>query len=277
MTERTESGGAGRPVSEGLPRISIATPSFNQGRFLERAINSVLEQDYPNTEFVVMDGGSTDESLEVIQRYASRIDRWRSGPDGGQSAAINTAWKDATGDVLAWLNSDDAYLPGTLKVVGAWFRDHPSQCVLVDERGREIARVGRPYSRRRMLLSHQPIPQPSAFLRRELLDRIGLLDERLDYVMDYELFLRAAAVDAPAFVARPLSLATVHAASKTLAGRDRMVAERQAIRRRYARGLERPVVACQPIASSAYHALPAALRRPIDRLRPSRSADEAQA
>src|ERR1700693_1288297 len=101
-----------------IPRITVVTPSYQQSRWLERSIESVLGQGYPDLEYIVLDGGSTDGSLAVIERHANRLARWSSGPDGGQAAAIDAGWRSATGDVLAWLNSDDFYLPGTLEIVG---------------------------------------------------------------------------------------------------------------------------------------------------------------
>src|SRR5262249_50436312 len=109
-----------------LPRISVVTPSFKQGRYLEAAIRSVLDQDYPHPAYTVMDGGSPDGSVDTIRRHAGRLAHWVSAPDGGQSAAIASGFRRATGDVLAWLNSDDIYLPGALERVGRVFEQSPS-------------------------------------------------------------------------------------------------------------------------------------------------------
>ena len=124
-----------------MPRITIVTPSYQQGRWLERSIRSVLDQGYPNLEYMVLDGGSTDASVGIIERYGDRLARWSSGPDGGQAAAVDAGWRSATGEILGWLNSDDFYLPGTLELVGRWFADHPDRgfvygrCRLVDPDG----------------------------------------------------------------------------------------------------------------------------------------------
>ena len=113
-----------------LPRITVVTPSFNQARYLDRTIRSVLDQGYPNLEYMVLDAGSTDGSLDIIKRYSDRLDYWRSGPDNGQSAAVNEGWQRASGEVMAWLNSDDFYLPGALDFVGNHFRVHPEDWVI---------------------------------------------------------------------------------------------------------------------------------------------------
>lgn len=108
-----------------LPKISVVTPSFNQGRFLEATLTSVLSQGYPDLELLVMDGGSTDGSVEILERHADRLAHWRSAPDGGHYAAINEGFGRATGDVLAWLNSDDLYFPWTLRSVATIFAELP--------------------------------------------------------------------------------------------------------------------------------------------------------
>jgi len=166
-----------------LPRITIVTPSFNQAQFLERTIRSVLDQEYPDLEYLVMDGGSTDGSVEIIRRFAERLTYWTSGPDGGQAAAINAGWRMAHGEVLAWLNSDDVFLPGALSAVGHAFQEHPKavlvygQTQLVDPDGLLLGTVGSAYRQRTLLYSHQLIPQPSSFFRRSAVEAVGLLDE----------------------------------------------------------------------------------------------------
>ena len=260
----------------GLPRITVIIPSFNQARFLDRAMASVLEQDYPALEVMVLDGGSTDGSPGLIERRAPALAYWRSERDRGQTAAINEGWARAHSDVLAWLNSDDAYAPGALHFVGAWFRDHPAtgllygKCEVVDADSRRIGVVGSPYRRSTMLFSHQPIPQPAAFVASGLVQRLGPLDERLDYVMDYEFFLRAAKVTVPTFVPRILALATRHPDAKTVSSAEAMAHERDEIRRRYARTWERPLVAIQPHATRAFRRFPNVVRAVLGRARPTR-------
>ena len=259
-----------------LPRITVVTPSFNQARYLERTICSVLEQGYADLEYMVLDAGSTDGSREIIERYAERIDYWRSAPDGGQSAAINEGWRRSRGQVLSWLNSDDYYLPGALQFVGEFFRDHPDEWVVygsweaVDDEGRRLNYAGSRFSRRTMILSRNTIPQPSSFIHRRAIDAVGLLDERLRYTMDLDLFLRIADHRAPRFVSRPLAAATMHSDAKTFSQRDAMARERYEVRRRHARGAEVPLVILQPLQSRAFHALPPFARRAINAVRPRR-------
>jgi glycosyltransferase involved in cell wall biosynthesis len=112
-------------VKSELPKISIVTPSFNQGRFIEKTILSVIEQDYPNLEYIIIDGGSTDESVEIIKKYEKHLAYWVSEPDRGQSHAINKGFERATGEIFGWLNSDDWYHPGALKALAEAFAANP--------------------------------------------------------------------------------------------------------------------------------------------------------
>ena len=259
-----------------LPRITVVMPSFQQARWLERSIRSVLDQGYDDLELIVLDGGSSDESVEIIRRNATGIARWTSGPDGGQAAAIEAGWRSATGEILAWLNSDDFYTQGTLEFVGRWFNDHPERgflyglCRLVDPDGRPLGVVGSRYTRPGLLFSHQMIPQPAAFLRRELVDRAGSVDPSLRYSMDYDLFLRASAIERPAFVQRVLAEATIHPDAKTTRDAGPAMAETRSLRRRHARGLERVIVELQRASSVIYHHLPARARQLVSRARPTR-------
>src|SRR4030067_2556851 len=126
------------------PLVSIVTPSYNQAEFLEKTILSVINQDYPRLEYFVMDGGSTDGSLEIIKRFEHRITNWISEPDRGQSDAINKGWSMASGDIFAWLNSDDMYAPGAVQAAVQAFRENPEagmvygDAILVDRDGNEL-------------------------------------------------------------------------------------------------------------------------------------------
>jgi glycosyltransferase involved in cell wall biosynthesis len=258
-----------------LPRISIVTPSYNQGAFLERTIRSVLDQGYPNVEYFVMDGGSTDDSLAIIERYADRIDYWVSQRDNGQSAAINAGWRRATGDILCWLNSDDYYLPGTLQFVGEFFAANPEvallygTCECVDAEGRRIGYLGTSMNRRTLLLSRQIIPQPSAFFGRHAVEEVGIVDEELRYSFDYDFLLRLTAkANQVEYTPRPLAAFTIHADAKTTRDVQPAKQETYLVRMRYAHGLDRLIVRAQPLASRLYHVLPPRVRRAVDQLRP---------
>ncbi|NVO00781.1 MAG: glycosyltransferase, partial [Geobacteraceae bacterium] len=138
------SNGVKNKVMTAPPKITIVTPSYNQGRFLEKTILSVLDQGYPNLEYIVIDGGSTDESVEIIKKYADRLTYWVSEPDRGQSHAINKGFERATGEIFGWLNSDDWYHPGALQAVAEAFAANPDVGAvvgageMVDEEGKQL-------------------------------------------------------------------------------------------------------------------------------------------
>jgi glycosyltransferase involved in cell wall biosynthesis len=226
-----------RRLTMALPRISVVTPSFNQGRYLETAIRSVLDQDYPNVEYLIMDGGSTDGSVDIIRRYADRLAYWVSAPDGGQSAAIASGFQRSTGDVLGWLNSDDVYLPGALSRVAQTFAQSPSVDFvygtrrIIDEAGRMI-RAHRPPTllHKYYFIFGQWIPQECAFWRRTLYDRVGGLDPTLSFSLDFSLFIRMWAKGRFKRIDAELGALRSHAETKTNLSSDVMVREGAAIR-----------------------------------------------
>jgi glycosyltransferase involved in cell wall biosynthesis len=195
-----------------LPLISIVTPSYNQARFLEETLRSVVSQAYPRTEHIVVDGGSTDGSVDIIRRYAPHLQSWVSEPDRGQSHAINKGLAQAQGDVLTWLNSDDTYLPGALDEVGRFFADNPDVDLVYGDYVYTDA-GGRPMRRRHVfdsiayesLLYHDYLGQPAVFFRRSLFEKVGPLDESLHYCMDWDLFLRMWPVCRPRHLPRVLA------------------------------------------------------------------------
>jgi len=270
-------------MSIGLPTITVVTPSLNQARFLDRTIRSVLDQGYPRLEYIIMDGGSTDGSLNIIERYGPRLSRWVSGPDGGQAAAINAGWRMATGAVLAWLNSDDFYLPGALMKVGEAFASSPDASVVygqtqrVDADGRQIGTIGSPFHWRTLLYSYQVIPQPSAFFSRTALDAAGPLDESLRFSMDYDLLLRLVRKDHPIMLPTALAGTTIHDDAKTTLHAAAARRETHQVRLRYARGLGAVLVQIQPALLGGFHRLPRILREMLRRLGPRRVYQDAAA
>jgi carbamoyltransferase len=179
-----------------LPRISIVTPSFMQCRFLEHTIQSVLSQCYPCLEYVVQDGGSTDGTLELLKRYDSRAVRWRSARDGGQADAVARGFEGSTGEVMAWLNSDDLFLPGALGYVGGYFARHPEvdviygHRVLIDGEGLEVGRWVLPRHCGRDLRWVDYVPQETLFWRRSVWERVNGIDTGFHFALDWDLLLR---------------------------------------------------------------------------------------
>jgi glycosyltransferase involved in cell wall biosynthesis len=182
------------------PAITIITPSLNQAAFIERTLRSVLEQGYEQLEYLVVDGGSTDGAVEIIERYADRLSWWVSEPDRGQTDAINKALRRATGDIIGYVNSDDYLLPGALDAVAAAFgrssRRWVSGACRIEDADGDLERVWRPTppQGRRFSWLVQPwaVPQPASFWRRELFDELGPFREDLHYVFDTEFMLRLA-------------------------------------------------------------------------------------
>jgi glycosyltransferase involved in cell wall biosynthesis len=181
------------------PVVSIITPSYNQAQFLEEAILSVFNQDYPHIQYIIIDGGSTDGSIDVIRKYESRLKYWVSEPDSGQSDAINKGWEKATGDIIAWLNADDSYCPDTFSKVADIFAENP-ETILVhgaantyDQSGKDILFTSYPFDMDPydMIASGGGVTtQPSVFIRRSVLDEVGYLNPDLHYIMDWEYWIR---------------------------------------------------------------------------------------
>ena len=208
------------------PRISIITPSYNQGQFLEETIRGVLDQGYPNLEYMIIDGGSTDDSVEIIRKYADRLAYWVSEPDRGQSHAINKGFQRATGDILVWLNSDDVYLPGTLHTVGRFFVEHPDVDMVygdqieIDEAGQVLRALRSLNFNRWVLLARgMSVSQPASFIRRQVYEQVGGPDEALYWNMDYDYVLRIAfSGHKIKRIAQPLARFRLHSTSKTVTG-----------------------------------------------------------
>ncbi len=226
-TEETEHESAGTGFLQEPPKISIVTPSYNQGQFIEATIRSVLLQGYPDIEYMIIDGGSSDQSAAIIEKYSPWLSYWVSERDRGQSHAINKGLSRATGDVVAYINSDDVYLRNAFKkvalglqsglpcnwIVGACYvmydHDHPQRC----DMPRFTDDLEAWYGRRCGL------PQPSTFLRRELLTRNGLFEESLSYGFDHEYWIRLIlSGNRPRLLNSALASFTLHGGAKTASG-----------------------------------------------------------
>ena len=208
----------------------MVTPSFNHGRFIRETIESVLIQRYPRIEYLVVDGGSTDETIGILESYGHRLS-WVSEPDGGQTHAINKGWRRARGAIIAYLNSDDTYLPGAVETAVAALHAHPDAGAVygegyhVDEAGRVIARYPtEPFDMIRLAQTCF-ICQPTVFLRRDVVERLGFLDESRRYCMDYDLWIRLAHASRFAYVPEYLANTRMHSATVTHALRGPVHAE----------------------------------------------------
>lgn len=232
-----------------LPKISVITPSLNQARFVGRTIKSVLEQNYPNLEYIVVDGGSTDGTLEILKTYGRRL-TWMSEKDAGQSDGINKGMSMATGDIIAYLNSDDMYEPGALTAVAVRFMADPSimwltgRCRIIDEGDRDVRSIITAYKnllldhyRYKLLLVANPISQPATFWKKEVVKEIGFFDPEESLVMDYDYWLRTGKRYQPAILDENLAAFRVHPQSKTSLGRFLMIQRECAVSRKYSRSV----------------------------------------
>jgi len=203
--------------------VSIITPSFNQANYLEQTLRSVLEQDYARIEYIVIDGGSTDGSVEIIRKYKDRFAYWVSEKDNGQAEAINKGLVRAKGEIVAWLNSDDYYLPKTISEVVKEFEENPDilmvygDVLAVDEQGQTINVLKYRQLSFEDLLCFQIVGQPSVFFRRAALEKAGLLDASLHFLLDYHLWLRIAQQGKILHVPQTWSAARYHAEAKNRA------------------------------------------------------------
>jgi glycosyltransferase involved in cell wall biosynthesis len=230
---------------DGIPstmtlKFSIITPSFNQARFLERTITSVLEQPYPKFEYIIIDGGSNDSSREIIQKYQKKLAYWISEPDKGQTDAINKGFARATGDIFAWLNSDDTYMRGFLPQVASFFEKHPdavavySNANFIDENDRIIGRFPAAQTDyKKLKQGYVHIPQQACFFRADLWRKVGPLDPNIFFAMDYDLWVRLSR-EGDLFYLPEFTWANfrLHSDAKTITADDRCWPEMVRIHRR---------------------------------------------
>jgi len=223
--------------------LSIVTPSFNTGGYLAAAVQSVLDQDWPNLEFLVMDGGSTDGSLDILRSFGERV-RWVSEKDQGQSDAINKGFARTSGDVLTWLNADDTLAPGAARAAMEYFAAHPDVALVyggadyIDFRGNLIGPCVHiePFSLHRLIHYSDYIVQPAAFFRRSALAKVGGIDPSLNWAMDYDLWLRLARRYKVAYLPRKLANFRWLKDNKTATGGEARLDEIDRVLAKYGQG-----------------------------------------
>jgi glycosyltransferase involved in cell wall biosynthesis len=210
------------------PLVSIVTPSFNQAPYLEATIRSVLGQDYARIEYILVDGGSTDGSVDVIKRHADKLAWWVSEKDRGQTDAINKGFARASGDILAWLNSDDTYQPGAISAAVKFLQAHPQigmvygDANFIDDAGSVIGRFPAAQTDYNLLRQgYVHIPQQAAFWRADLWKQVAPLDPTFYFAMDYDLWVRLARISTLKYTPQVWANFRLHAGGKTIAADDR--------------------------------------------------------
>jgi glycosyltransferase involved in cell wall biosynthesis len=231
------------PNDRDLPLVSIIVPSYNQARFLEETILSVVSQCYSSIELIVIDGGSKDGSVEIIRKYEDQITYWESEPDDGQSHAINKGYVMSKGEIVNWLCSDDVLMPGAISAVVEALLQNPkaagvfSDAISTDEEsqviGRFVAKKGSDSDLIRFWTKCWDIPQPTLYLRRSVIMEVGLyLDEKWNHAMDYDFWCRSLVGKSLILIERPIATYRRHKSAKTT-GSDRWIDEKLAISRGY--------------------------------------------
>ena len=205
-----------------FPLVSIITPSYNQAEYLEFTIQSVLAQEYPNLEYIIVDGGSTDGSVEIIQKYADQLSWWVSEPDEGQADGINKGFRHARGEVVAWLNSDDLYLPGAIQEAVTSLQSDPNlgmvfgDALTIDSQGKPINKLAFGSWGLAELMRFYIICQPAVFMRCVVLEQVGYLDENFHYMLDHHLWLRIAGIRQIQYVPNLWAAARHHPEAKNV-------------------------------------------------------------
>lgn len=227
------------------PKISIVTPSFNQGSYLESTILSVIGQLYPNLEYIIMDGGSTDNSIDIIRKYEKHFAFWESVPDKGQSDAINKGFQIATGDILAWINSDDMYLPHTFRFISEYFSSNCDDkivfgnCLKFNQETKKVYGSDVESSHKKLDISLcDYIIQPSCFWSRQIWEKVGPLNLDLAFSLDWDWFIRAQKLNLKFEpISEFLSIYRIHAQHKTGTGGQDRIYELAKIYQKYHSGM----------------------------------------
>ncbi len=228
-------------LRSGHPKVSIITPSYNQGQYLEHTIRSVLDQQYPNLEYIIIDGGSTDHSVDIIRKYEDQLAYWVSEHDQGQAEALNKGFRHATGNIIAWLNSDDFYYPGAIAAAVATFALHP-ELGLVYGRGMRVDAAGQPlvefestraFDLEMLIHGIDYILQPATFMRRQALHRVGPLNTSMHYALDWDLWIRLGQQFPVAMIDEVLAASREYEATKTQSGGFRRTEEIRRIVQHY--------------------------------------------
>ena len=224
---------------EEMPLVSIITPSFNQGAFIRETIESVLNQDYPNVEYIVMDGGSSDDTIEILKSYGDSI-LWESEKDNGQADAVNKGIRRAKGKIIGWLNSDDTYVEGAISKMVSYFRQHPNTDMVygegwyTDKQGKITERYLTEKYNKERLAEMCIICQPTAFFAKEFVEKVGMLDIEHQLSMDYELWMRMAEYGKIAYIPEYIATSRMYEENKTLSRRKEVYEETcKAVKRHY--------------------------------------------
>ena len=249
------------------PLVTIVTPSYNQADYLEETIQSVLNQDYSNIEYFIVDGGSTDNSLAIIEKYADKLGWWVSEADQGQTDAINKGFAHANGEILAWINSDDTYSSGAVLEAVDYLQSHPDvgmvygDANLIDEDGNIIGQFpARQTGYKRLRRGYVHIPQQAAFFRVDLWRKVGPLDTTFYFAMDYDLWVRLAKLAPLVYYPRLWANFRLHESGKSVVADNRCWPEMLRVHYREGGSWFAPIVFKAKIRPLVYGWLPMKLR-----------------
>jgi len=249
------------------PLVTIVTPSYNQADYLEETIQSVLNQDYSNIEYFIIDGGSTDNSISIIKKYADKLGWWVSEADQGQTDAINKGFAHANGEILAWINSDDTYISGAVLEAVDYLQSHPDvgmvygDANLIDEDGNIIGQFpARQTGYKRLRRGYVHIPQQAAFFRVDLWRKVGPLDTTFYFAMDYDLWVRLAKLAPLVYYPRLWANFRLHQSGKSVIADDRCWPEMLRVHYREGGSWFAPIVFKGKLRPLVYGWLPMKLR-----------------